>query len=68
MASPYVEVAVKNSCTTIGEAPHWDEASQSLLYVDITSLDVHRWDSVSGEDSKVHLSESVWWRLESARV
>lgn len=57
MTSPTVEVVVKNSCTTVGEGPHWDDTSQSLFYVDVRSLDVHRWDSVTGQDTKVHLSE-----------
>ncbi|PVD23866.1 hypothetical protein C0Q70_17140 [Pomacea canaliculata] len=59
MASPTVETAIKNSCSTIGEGPHWDDASQSLLYVDIKALDVHRWNSVTGEDTKVHLKDTV---------
>ncbi|KAK7508219.1 hypothetical protein BaRGS_00000458 [Batillaria attramentaria] len=59
MSSPKVEVVLKNSCGLLGEGPHWDDATQSLLYVDIKLMDVHRWNSLTGEDSKVHLKDSV---------
>lgn len=56
MTSPKVEIVIKNACNSIGEGPHWDDASQCLYYVDIKDLDVHRWNSVTGEDTLVHLS------------
>ncbi|PVD23868.1 hypothetical protein C0Q70_17142 [Pomacea canaliculata] len=59
MASPTVEVAIKNSCSKVGEGPHWDDTTQSLLYVDVIAHDVHRWNSVTGEDTKVHLKDTV---------
>ena len=59
MSNPKVEVALKNSCGSIGEGPHWDDASQSLLYVDIKNLDVHRYNPTTGEDQIRHLSECV---------
>ena len=49
-----VSVAVKASYEC-GEGPHWEEKSQSLLYVDIIAGEIHRWNSVTGEDSKVTL-------------
>merc|ERR1711860_9899 len=54
-----LEVAVKDACSTIGEGPHWDEASQSLYYVDIEAKSVHRWNSVTGEDQKITLDQTI---------
>ena len=59
MSNPKVEVALKNSCGSIGEGPHWDDASQLLLYVDINNLDVHRYNPTTGEDQIRHFSKSV---------
>ncbi|KAK7508250.1 hypothetical protein BaRGS_00000489 [Batillaria attramentaria] len=59
MSSPKVDVAIKNCCGSVGEGPHWDDATKSLLYVDIKYMDVHRWNSVTGQDSKVHLKDTV---------
>ena len=50
-----VTVLAKNTCTTTGEGPFWDETTNSLLYVDILAGDVHCWSTISGEDTKVHL-------------
>ena len=55
MSSVQVEVVAHRSCTSTGEGPHWEESTQSLIYVDIQSGDVHRWDSESGEDVKYHV-------------
>jgi len=50
-----VSVVAKNTCLTTGEGPHWEEATNSLVYVDITQGDVHRWSSVTNEDTSLHL-------------
>ncbi|KAJ8305663.1 hypothetical protein KUTeg_016208 [Tegillarca granosa] len=54
-----VECLLKNATTTIGESPHWDESSRCLFYVDIQSNDVHRWNSVTGKDDKIHFDGHV---------
>ncbi|KAI8787070.1 regucalcin [Biomphalaria glabrata] len=59
MSSPKVEVAIKNCCPTIGEGPHWDEVTQSLLYVDIVTGGIHKWDSNTGVEEKINLDGSV---------
>nr|KAG5714120.1 hypothetical protein BaRGS_020448 [Batillaria attramentaria] len=59
MSSPKVEVLLKNVCSQIGEGPHWDDASQSLYFVDIQKGDVYRWFSATGDLSKVHLDGTV---------
>lgn len=59
MANPKVEVALKNACGSIGEGPHWDDVTQSLLFVDIKNLDVHRYNTLTGEDQVRHLKDTV---------
>ncbi|KAK7508217.1 hypothetical protein BaRGS_00000456 [Batillaria attramentaria] len=59
MSAAKMEVVLKNSCRILGEGPHWDDATQSLLYVDIRSREVHRWNSLTGEDNKVRLKDTV---------
>ena len=44
-----VEVLLKGVAPTIGEGPHWDGKAQSLLFVDILSHTVYKWDSNSGK-------------------
>ncbi|XP_053395486.1 regucalcin-like [Mercenaria mercenaria] len=47
-----VEAVIEKSCLTIGEGPHWDERTQTLLYVDINDGSVHRWSPETGKDEK----------------
>jgi len=54
-----VSVVVKNTCETTGEGPFWEESSSSLLYIDILNGGVHRWNSITGEDTAFNLSDSV---------
>jgi len=50
-----VSVIAKNTCLTTGEGPYWEEAASRLVYVDITQGDVHRWSSITNEDTSLHL-------------
>jgi len=50
-----VSVVAKNTCQTIGEGPYWEEVTKSLVYVDLTQGDVHRWSSVTNDDVSIHL-------------
>jgi len=59
MSQPKVDVAIKNACGSVGEGPHWDDASQTLLYVDIKNLDVHRYNPATGEDQVKHFKDTV---------
>ncbi len=52
-----VSVVVKKSTSTVGEGPHWDPISKSLFYVDILCGDVHKYNSATGEDTKVHFGK-----------
>ncbi|BFZ16390.1 hypothetical protein BsWGS_19429 [Bradybaena similaris] len=59
MASPKIEVALKTCCPSIGEGPHWDVKSESLYFVDIVTGGIHRWDSKTGQESKINLDGTV---------
>lgn len=50
-----VEIVVKDACVTVGEGPHWDEASKTLYYVDIYANSVFRCNSVTKEVQKITL-------------
>lgn len=50
--SVQAETLIERSCLTIGEGPHWDERTQTLLYVDINDGSVHRWSAETGKDEK----------------
>lgn len=54
-----VSVLAKNTCVTTGEGPFWEESTKSLLYVDILAGDVHRWNTTTNSDSKIHLDDDV---------
>ncbi|XP_046552930.1 regucalcin-like [Haliotis rubra] len=56
--SERIEVVVKNS-TMHGEAPHWDDTTQCLYYVDMFVDDVHRYNAVTGKDSKINIGNSA---------
>ncbi|KAL4235807.1 hypothetical protein ACF0H5_004197 [Mactra antiquata] len=51
-----IETIVERSCESIGEGPHWDERTQSLLYVDIHDGVVHRWSSLTGQNESHRFS------------
>lgn len=59
MASPKIEVVLKACCPSLGEGPHWDVASQTLLFVDIRTGGVHRYNPQSNEESKIVLNGTV---------
>jgi len=60
-----VSVVAKNTCLTTGEGPYWEETTNSLVYVDITQGDVHRWNSVTNEDSSLHLGSLYFFAVTS---
>jgi hypothetical protein len=42
----------------LGEGPHWDDKAQKLYYVDIFAKSVHRYDPVTGRETKVVIRKS----------
>ena len=43
------ETIVECATPTIGEGPHWDDTTQSLLWVDIIEGILFRWNSKTGK-------------------
>ena len=54
-----VSTVIENATSTVGEGPYWDPLAKSLLYVDINAGDVHKWNSETKEDVKVHFGTFV---------
>lgn len=46
------EALITKTGNATGEGPHWDERTQTLLYVDIHAYEMHRWSADSGKDEK----------------
>ncbi|XP_052830800.1 regucalcin isoform X2 [Octopus bimaculoides] len=47
-----VSVALKNVCQKSGEGPHWEESTKSLLFVDVETGHLHKWNSVDYTHTK----------------
>jgi hypothetical protein len=57
MAAPAVECVLKNVAKTVGEGPHWDDITNTLLHVDIQENSIHRFNPATGVDDKIKLGE-----------
>ncbi|ESO82150.1 hypothetical protein LOTGIDRAFT_223508 [Lottia gigantea] len=52
---PYqVETVLKNIATTVGEGPHYDEATKMLLHVDLQAGNIHRYNTLTKIDEMRH--------------
>ena len=69
-----VELLLEGVATSVGEGPHWDNKTQSLLFVDLRAATVYRWESISGklESRKLgikvygtYLSCSHWLKIQT---
>ncbi|KAM4602118.1 regucalcin [Polymixia lowei] len=58
MSSVKVECVIKESCL-IGEGPVWEEADQSLLYVDIAGKKIHRWSPATNSLQSMTTDQTV---------
>ena len=57
-----VEPVVKGGDKILGcgEGPVWEPKTKSLLSVDIEEGDIHRYDSVTKSDSKIHVGKFLF--------
>ncbi|KAB0338974.1 hypothetical protein FD755_025085, partial [Muntiacus reevesi] len=58
MSSIKIECVLRENCHC-GESPVWEEASNSLLFVDIPAKKVCRWDSLSKQVQRVSVDAPV---------
>ncbi|PVD23867.1 hypothetical protein C0Q70_17141 [Pomacea canaliculata] len=59
MLSLMVEVAIRVGTKHLGKCPYWEDDTQTLLYIDLTDHEVHRWNPDTKEDTKVTLDDNV---------
>lgn len=57
MSSIKIECVLRENCRC-GESPVWEEASNSLLFVDIPAKKVCRWDSLSKQVQRVAVGKN----------
>ena len=50
-----VEVLLKNVFIETGEGPHWDEASQTLFFIDNLGKQILNWDYKTGNVKKIQI-------------
>ena len=50
-----VECVIKNAAKSVGEGPHWDDVTNTLLYVDIQENAIRRYCPESKENSTIQL-------------
>ena len=60
MSSIKSECVLRENCHC-GESPVWEEASNSLLFVDIPAKKVCRWDSLSKQVQRVTVGKDEGW-------
>ncbi|KAK6194998.1 hypothetical protein SNE40_000519 [Patella caerulea] len=57
---PYkVETFIKNVATNVGEGPHWDPETQTLLYVDPEAGNLHRYNTLTKIDEMRHYDDNT---------
>ncbi|XP_029648260.1 regucalcin-like [Octopus sinensis] len=54
-----VSVALKNVCQETGEAPHWEESTKTLLFVDVQIGGIHKWNTVDNAHTKCNADGTV---------
>ncbi|XP_071118786.1 regucalcin-like [Haliotis cracherodii] len=54
-----VETVLKNVATTVGEGPHWDDATQTLLFIDIDNGKIFRYNPATGTNDMIQLNGAV---------
>eukprot|EP00105_Crassostrea_gigas_P020554 XP_011439351.1 PREDICTED: regucalcin isoform X3 [Crassostrea gigas] len=54
-----VECVIKNAAKSIGEGPHWDDETSTLLYVDHHEKAIHKYCPESKENSTIQLDDTA---------
>lgn len=62
-----VEVLLENIFTDIGEGPHWDEATQTLYFVDNIAQRVFSWNYKTKEVQKIQLGKLITGAVADSR-
>ncbi|KPU79866.1 uncharacterized protein Dana_GF18129, isoform C [Drosophila ananassae] len=57
---PYKVEALPDSYAQLGEGPHWDEARQSLYFVDLESAGINRYDFKQNKIYKAKIEGEQW--------
>lgn len=55
--APVIEVITERA--TLGEGPHWDEATQTLYYVDIFGQTINKYVPSTGSHNKVKIGKCI---------
>ena len=65
-----VEPVVKGGVGILGcgEGPVWEPKTKSLLSVDIEEGDIHRYDSVTKSDTKIHVGRLIIYLFNQCSV
>ena len=54
-----VECVLKNTAKLHGEGPHWDDVTNTLLYVDHYGKAIHRYNPETNADDKIVLGKGL---------
>ena len=54
MSDPKLEAIPDIRCT-YGNSPHWDEKTQTLLFVDVLQSTIHRWNPITMKTSTIKI-------------
>ncbi|XP_046330857.2 regucalcin-like [Haliotis rufescens] len=54
-----VETVLKNVATKCGEGPHWEDSTQTLLFVDLDNGKIFRYNPVTGTNDMIQLNGCV---------
>ena len=54
-----VECVLKNAAKLHGEGPHWDDVTNTLLYVDHYGKAIHRYNPETNADDKIVLGKGL---------
>nr|XP_022318412.1 regucalcin-like isoform X2 [Crassostrea virginica] len=62
-----VECVLKNAAKLHGEGPHWDDVTNTLLYVDHYGKAIHRYNPETNADDKIVLDSTVGFAVPASK-